>query len=524
MLTVDSSRLHKEPRVSPDATTILFGLPGVRVRHVSWVPAADRVRGDGDAVAVAARRVVQVDTDDPLAAFCPVCGVESSVVRPRRTTSLRDLPYGEERLAVRWHKIQYSCREKPCPRKAFTEQIGELPAGARLTGRLRRRVAVAIGAGQAVSVAGEGLMSWPIAHAAFVVHADTLLAEPDPVRVLGIDETRRGRVCWAFCELTGRWVKLERFETNFVDLEGPQGLLRQASGRIKTNVIAWLDARGQDWKDQVQIVAMDPSATYRSAVREALPNALIVADHFHLVALGNKAVTEVRRRVTVDTTGKRGTAKDPIWAKRTRLLRGYERLSPEQFTKMWNGLIDNDPTGQILTTWIGKEELRKLLATAKTGGNRHDVAHRLFRFNSWCADSNVPELERLAGTIENWWPEVLGFGADERHERRNRGHQPDRENRRTDRLRLQEPRQPATTGTVRLHPVSPPGNRQLRVTSPVRRAGLTPRSRAITAIGFLVSLTIRTAPSRNSGPNFLRISGMTTPHTDVPHISRGLSR
>ena len=76
---------------------------------------------------------------------------------------------------------------------------------------------------------------------------------------------------------------------------------------------------------------------------------------------------------------------------------------------MWNGLIDNDPTGQILTTWIGKEELRKLLATAKTGGNRHDVAHRLFRFNSWCADSNVPELERLAGTIENWWPEVLGF-------------------------------------------------------------------------------------------------------------------
>ena len=43
----------------------------------------------------------------------------------------------------------------------------------------------------------------------------------------------------------------------------------------------------------MQIVAMDPSATYRSAVREALPNALIVADHFHLVALGNKAVTEV---------------------------------------------------------------------------------------------------------------------------------------------------------------------------------------------------------------------------------------
>ncbi len=27
---------------------------------------------------------------------------------------------------VRWHKRQFSCREKPCPRKAFTEQIAEL--------------------------------------------------------------------------------------------------------------------------------------------------------------------------------------------------------------------------------------------------------------------------------------------------------------------------------------------------------------------------------------------------------------
>ena len=80
----------------------------------------------------------------------------STSIRQRRTTSPRDLPYGEERLGVRWHKIQYSCREKPCPRKAFTEQITELPAGARLTGRLRRSVAVAIGAGQAASVAGAG--------------------------------------------------------------------------------------------------------------------------------------------------------------------------------------------------------------------------------------------------------------------------------------------------------------------------------------------------------------------------------
>jgi len=313
--------------VSPDGTTILFGLPGVRVRrveHVASHPVVGHLRPGTPA------RLVHVVTTDPAAAFCLACGVVSSSVRQRRTTSPRDVPYGDQRLAVRWHKVQYACRERRCPRKAFTEQIPELPAGARLTGRLRRQVGAAVGDGQAVSVAGAGLMSWPISHAAFIVHAQELLAEPTAVTVLGIDETRRGRPRWTRCETTNTWMKLERFETNFVDLGGRQGLLGQASGRRKDNVIAWLDERGQDWKDQVQIVAMDPCATYRSAIRQALPNALIVADHFHLVALANKAVTEVRRRVTVDTTGRRGTAQDPIWAKRTRLLRAKERLSPRR--------------------------------------------------------------------------------------------------------------------------------------------------------------------------------------------------
>ncbi len=67
------------------------------------------------------------------------------------------------------------------------------------------------------------------------------------------------------------------------------------------------------------------------------------------------------------------------------------------------------PDRQDPPAWIAKEELRALLATAQRGGQRHDVAHRLHRFNSWCARSGLPELERLAGTIEAWWPEVLGF-------------------------------------------------------------------------------------------------------------------
>jgi len=159
--------------------TILFGLPGFRVRDV--------VRDD------ALGRVVNVLTDDPGAAAGPRCGVVSTSVRQRRTTRPRDLPCGQERLAVRWHKTQWACRERACPRKAFTDQIPELPAGARVTGRLRRHVAGQIASGPLVSVAVDGLLSWPIGHAAWLVLADAQLAEPGPAAVLGIDETRRGR-------------------------------------------------------------------------------------------------------------------------------------------------------------------------------------------------------------------------------------------------------------------------------------------------------------------------------------------
>jgi len=341
--------------VSQDGTSILFGLRGVKVRGVERGPAG-HLQGDahGD-VHGWTGRVVHVLTDDPSEGACPTCGVVSASVRQRRTTRPRDLPYGEDALVVRWHKTQWSCRERACARKAFTDQVAELPAGARVTGRLRRHVAARVADGLAVSVAGGALLSWPISHAAWVSHAKELLAEPAPVVVLGVDETRRGRPVWRQDPVTSRWVVSERFETNFVDLAGEQGLLGQTAGRTRQAVTAWLDERGQAWKDSVQVVAMDPCASYRAAVREALPQARIVADHFHLVRLANQAVTEVRRRMTWDSHSRRGRKTDPAWAARRRLLRGWERLSPAQFANMWNDLMDGDPSTAILTAWIAKK-------------------------------------------------------------------------------------------------------------------------------------------------------------------------
>src|SRR6185437_220694 len=100
---------------------------------------------------------------------------------------------------------------------------------------------------------------------------------------------------------------------------------------------------------------------------------------------------------------------DPAWANRRRLLTGQQRLRPTTFAAMWNSLIDSDPSGQILAAWIAKEELRTLLALARTGASRDVIAAQLFVLYSWCASTSIDELHTLATTVETWWPEIEAF-------------------------------------------------------------------------------------------------------------------
>ena len=418
-----------------DGTTILFGLPGVAVDRVE--------RGDDG-------RVVHVVTADETAAACPACGVFSTSVKQHRTTRPRDLGYGEEPLAVRWHKRQFRCREAGCPRTAFTESIAELPPGARVTGRLRRAAAAAVDESGSVRGAADAHgISWPVVHAAFVAHAEQQLVEPAPVAVLGIDETRRGRPRWQR-DASGAWVKLERFETNFVDLAGDGGLLGQTAGRTAAAVEAWLDARGQEWKAAVRVVAMDPCASYRRAVQDALPQARIVADHFHLVRLANDALTRVRQRVTRERLGRRGRRSDPAWANRRRLLRGRERLSERAFARMWNELVDADPTGELLAAWIAKEELRPAghRPPRRAAARHRPPADPLLRLVH-------PGRRARAHHPGAGHRRLVARGArlprDRHHERRDRGGEPADQGHDPCRIRLPLSGKPAPPGTVPLH-------------------------------------------------------------------------
>jgi transposase len=371
-------------------TTVLFGLPGLRFNGVE----TDAFGG----------RTVHVQTADGTAAGCPTCGVISTAVKGRVRTTPRDVPYGETSISIVWHKMRWRCVESACARLSFTESVVEVPSRSRTTGRLRRAVgaAVADACRSVAEVAASFRVSWPTAHAAVIELAWRELGEPEPTVALGIDETRRGRPRWNQDVDSGRWVRTDAWDTGFVDLAGGQGLLGQVEGRTSACVIDWLQTRTPEFRDAIRWVAIDPAAVYAKAIRTPglLPNAVLVVDHFHIVALANAAVTAVRRRVIWEQKGRRGRKADPAWANRRRLLTGKNRLSEKSSQFMWNSLIDSDPSAQILTAWIAKEELRSLLALAQTGADRREIAERLHTFHAWCARTDIDELHTLATTVE----------------------------------------------------------------------------------------------------------------------------
>jgi transposase len=232
------------------------------------------------------------------------------------------------------------------------------------------------------------------------------------VENLGIDETRRGKAKYRLvrCEQGDSWeVVKDRWHVGYVDLTGGAGLLGQVEGRNAASVSAWIDAQDASWRAGVKTVAIDMCTVFKAAVRESLPTATLVVDRFHLVQLANDAVTEVRRRVTVQQRGRRGRKGNREWEVRNRLTRSASRMHANHLDAMVDDLnkLPKKIGQPILAAWNCKEDLMDLLALHGTGANRVEIGRALIRFYESAAASGLPEIERLATTVSTWWPEIL---------------------------------------------------------------------------------------------------------------------
>jgi transposase len=121
--------------------------------------------------------------------------------------------------------------------------------------------------------------------------------------------------------------------------------------------------------------------------------------------LGFDAVDQVRRRVQQETTGHRGRRDDPLYRIRRLLRRGFEHHTQRSWDRLLAGLDAGDIDQQIGYAWIAAQELRLLYREPDT----QRAQRRLLRWFTTVAEHEVPELLRLARTLDAWREELLAY-------------------------------------------------------------------------------------------------------------------
>ena len=280
--------------------------------------------------------------------WCRTCGAEGV---PRGTVARRlaHEPFGHRPTTLLLRVRRYRCAG--CARVWREDTDTVAPARAKLS---RRGLAWALGAvvvdHLTISRVAAGLgVAWHTANNAVLAEGRRLLIDDparfDGVQVLGVDEhawrhTRRG----------------EKYVTVIIDLTpvrdgtGPSRLLDMVEGRSKPVFQDWLAARPKQWRDGVQVVAMDGFTGFKSAAAAEVPRAAAVVDPFHVVRLAGEALDVCRRRVQQDIFGRRGMSGDPLYSARRTLLTGAGLLQPRQIDRV-EALFADDRHAAVEATW-----------------------------------------------------------------------------------------------------------------------------------------------------------------------------
>jgi transposase len=332
-------------------------------------------------------------------AWCPSCAVRA-IGHGRSRSVVRDLPIAGTPTVLVFARRRWRCAEALCEVRTWSEHVDAIARRASLTERARARLAdmVNIDGFSIAAAAVKFGVGWHTANAAVAEHTDPAIDDParlDGVRGIGVDEKR-------FLNATAEHHSV--YTTQIVDLDRHR-LLDVVEGRSRDVLGTWLDEQGTAWCAQITLATLDPAAGYRAALKEFLPNATRVVDHFHAVKLANTAIDDVRRRVQQDQYGHRGHKGDPLYRARRVFLTGFERLSTDRLAWMFEMLAAGDPHGEVGAAIMAKELLREVYAAVDIG----HASRRLIVFFQHCADAEIPELARLARTIDRWRPEVLAY-------------------------------------------------------------------------------------------------------------------
>ncbi len=167
--------------------------------------------------------------------------------------------------------------------------------------------------------------------------------------------------------------------------------------RNKSTIIEYFNSLKNP--ENVQVVTMDMWKYYRDAVYQALPNAFVVIDKFHVVKIANDALNTLRKSYKDELGRKRNKA---LKHDRYLLLKREHDLKPLPDIPLRDTWLNEIP--RLKTAYELKEEFFKIY-DSKT------KKEALRRYKEWKlkVPSNMKEYKEVIKSVEAWKPEIFNY-------------------------------------------------------------------------------------------------------------------
>ena len=196
---------------------------------------------------------------------CPNCGKFSKKVHDHYIRTISDLPVFQNKTVILLKTRKFKCNNSLCNRKVFSEQTQTILRYSRRTKRVSKILdsfAIEL-TGKLGSIMSKQLFITVSSSTVTRIAHSQQLPEITQPKVLGVDD-------WAYR-------KGVSYGTILIDMETsrPIELLPSRDGIALKN---WL----LKYND-VEIVTRDRASSYSSAINEACPHAVQIADRFHLI-------------------------------------------------------------------------------------------------------------------------------------------------------------------------------------------------------------------------------------------------
>ena len=191
--------------------------------------------------------------------------------------------------------------------------------------------------------------------------------------------------------------KGHKYMTIFMNLQTGR-ILHAIEGRAADSVAPFMKVLRRKAKN-LRAVAVDMSQSYVKAIQEHLGHVDIVFDRYHIAALANTAIDELRRQIQADLD-----EQDRRYLKGSKylFLKNYSNLTEEGKAKLQSLLDVNKP----LFFMYNMKVLLRYFWMFKTPERAREFLY------SWCQDAmdcEIGPLARLGKTIDKYKDQILNY-------------------------------------------------------------------------------------------------------------------